>query len=131
MLHENLPEAMISEEEEKASGGAMKAGCNLPIWHNGELIGSIGITGDPDRTEPLTRLASGLFSKELREREMLEERTRLLEKLHQAQKMESLGIPSGLDGIRWRPSQQVKRYCLDYSMMHFPISSFWTRTCPA
>ena len=94
MLRENLPHAMISEAEEQACGGEMKAGCNLPIWHNGELIGSIGITGDPDRTEPLTRLASGLISKELREQEMLAERTRLLEQLHQSQKMESLGILS-------------------------------------
>ena len=70
MLREHLPDAMISVEQEEASGGAMKAGCNLPIVHNGELIGSIGITGDPDRTEPMTRLASGLISKELREREM-------------------------------------------------------------
>jgi septal ring factor EnvC (AmiA/AmiB activator) len=72
MLRENLPDAMITMEQEVASGGAMKAGCNLPIVHNGELIGSIGITGDPERTEPMTRLASGLISKELREREMLD-----------------------------------------------------------
>jgi signal transduction histidine kinase/ActR/RegA family two-component response regulator len=95
MLRENLPEAMISEEDERACGGVMKAGANLPIWHNGKLIGSIGITGDPERTEPLTRLASGLISKELREREMLDERTRLHEQLHQSQKMESLGILAG------------------------------------
>jgi len=72
MLREKLPDAMITLEQEEASGGAMKAGCNLPITHNGELIGSIGITGDPERTEPMTRLASGLISKELREREMLD-----------------------------------------------------------
>ncbi len=72
MLREKLPEAMITMEQEEASGGAMKAGCNLPIIHNGELIGSIGITGDPERTEPMTRFASALISKELREREMLD-----------------------------------------------------------
>jgi sugar diacid utilization regulator len=72
MLREKLPEAMITMEQEEASGGAIKAGCNLPIIHNGELIGSIGITGDPERTEPMTRFASALISKELREREMLD-----------------------------------------------------------
>jgi len=72
MLSEHLPDAMITVEQEEASGGTMKAGCNLPIVHNGEVIGSIGITGDPDRTEPLTRLATALFSKDLRERELLD-----------------------------------------------------------
>lgn len=72
MLREKLPDAMITMEQEEASGGTMKAGCNLPVIHNGELVGSIGITGDPERTEPMTRLASGLISKELREREMLD-----------------------------------------------------------
>jgi carbohydrate diacid regulator len=48
MLRENLPHAIISKEEEEACSGIMKTGCNLPIWHNGELIGSIGITGDPE-----------------------------------------------------------------------------------
>jgi nitrogen-specific signal transduction histidine kinase/CheY-like chemotaxis protein len=43
----------------------------------------------------LTRLASGLISKELRERDMLEETTRLHEQLHQSEKMESLGILAG------------------------------------
>jgi hypothetical protein len=72
MLREGLPHAMVTQEQEEASGGAMKAGCNLPIVYNGETVGSIGITGDPERSEPLTRLASGLISKELREREMLD-----------------------------------------------------------
>ena len=72
MLQEGLSEAMITVEQEEASAGTMKAGCNLPILHNGEVVGSIGITGDPERTEPVARLASGLISKELREKEMHE-----------------------------------------------------------
>ena len=71
MMRENLPIAMVTEEEEAASGGLMKAGCNTPIWHDGELLGSIGISGDPMIAEPVTRMASGLFSKELQERAIL------------------------------------------------------------
>jgi hypothetical protein len=71
MLQEGLPQILISVAEEEASGGVMKAGCNLPLLHNGDVIGSVGIAGDPERTEPVTRMAAGLFSKELREGEML------------------------------------------------------------
>lgn len=71
MLLEGLALARVTVEEEAASGGVMKAGCNLPIHHNGELIGSIGIAGDPQMTEPAARMASGLLSKELQEQEML------------------------------------------------------------
>lgn len=72
MLRENLPHIIITAEEEEASGGTVRAGINLPIRHNDELIGSIGIPGDPEKTLLVTRMASGLFSKELREREMLQ-----------------------------------------------------------
>jgi len=72
LLRENLPEILVTTEQEEASGGTMKAGCNLPIHYNGELIGSIGITGDPEKSEPVTRMASGLIAKELRERELLD-----------------------------------------------------------
>lgn len=72
MLREKLPNAMVTLEQEEASGGVMKAGCNLPLHFKGELIGSIGISGDPERTEPLTRMASGLLEKELQEAEMLD-----------------------------------------------------------
>jgi len=70
MMQENLPHMIITAEEEEASGGLVKAGINLPIRHNDELIGSIGIPGDPEKTLLVTRMASGLFSKELRERDL-------------------------------------------------------------
>lgn len=72
MLQENLPRMVITAEEEAASGGVVKAGINLPIRHNGELIGSIGIPGDPEKTLLVTQMASGLFSKELQERELFQ-----------------------------------------------------------
>ncbi|BDU70173.1 hypothetical protein GETHOR_22740 [Geothrix oryzae] len=71
MLQENLPHIIITAAEEEASGGTVRAGINLPIRHNDELIGSIGIPGDPEKTLLVTKMASGLFSKELRERELL------------------------------------------------------------
>ena len=89
MLRDRLDEAMVSLEQEAASGGSMLAGCNLPIWYNDELIGSIGIGGDPDRTEPVTRMASGLIAKELREWEM---RGRLMG--HAAQMAQSINAIS-------------------------------------
>jgi hypothetical protein len=70
MLRENLPHIFITVEEEAASGGVVKAGCSLPLRYNDEVIGSIGITGDPEKTLLVTKMASGLVSKELREREM-------------------------------------------------------------
>ncbi|WP_291270680.1 sugar diacid recognition domain-containing protein [Geothrix sp.] len=72
MLQENLPHIIITAAEEEASGGTVRAGINLPIRHNDELIGSIGIPGDPEKTLLVTKMASGLFSKELRERELLD-----------------------------------------------------------
>lgn len=71
MLAENLPRMVITAEEEAASGGVVRAGINLPIRHNDAPIGSIGIPGDPEKTLLVTQMASGLFSKELRERELL------------------------------------------------------------
>jgi len=35
-------------------------------------VGSIGVTGDPEKSEPVTRLASGLIAKEFQEREILD-----------------------------------------------------------
>ncbi|HEY3399993.1 MAG TPA: sugar diacid recognition domain-containing protein [Geothrix sp.] len=71
MLRERLPHIIITAEEEAASGGVIKAGINLPLRHNGEVIGSIGITGDPEKTLLVTKMAVGLISKDIREREML------------------------------------------------------------
>jgi len=72
MLQENLPRMVVTAEEEEASGGVVRAGINLPIRHNGELIGSIGIPGDPEKTLLVTQMASGLFSMELQERELFQ-----------------------------------------------------------
>ena len=70
MLREKLPHIVISVQEEEASGGVIKAGMNIPLSHNDEPIGSIGITGDPEKTGLVIKMASGLITKEIREREM-------------------------------------------------------------
>lgn len=69
MLREGLPYIAITVEEELASGGQIKAGINTPLRHNGQVIGSIGIGGDPEKTMLVTRMAAGLLSRDLRERE--------------------------------------------------------------
>jgi uncharacterized protein YukE len=70
MLREKLPHIIITSEEEEASGGVIKAGMNIPLSYNGEPIGSIGIMGDPEKTGPVIKVASGLITKEIREREV-------------------------------------------------------------
>jgi hypothetical protein len=72
MLREHQPHCMMTMAQEEASGGAVKAGCNVPITYNDEIIGSIGVTGDPEMTEPVSQMAAGLISKELREQELLD-----------------------------------------------------------
>ena len=70
MLREGLPHAKVTLAEEEASGGVVKAGFNRPIHYGGELIGSFGIAGDPELTEPIGAIAAGLIVKELQELEM-------------------------------------------------------------
>ncbi len=45
----------------------MKAGVNLPIRFGADLIGTFGITGNPDVVRPVARIAAGLVSNTLRE----------------------------------------------------------------
>lgn len=71
MLRENLEHIIITAEDEAASGGVVKAGINLPLRHEGVLIGSIGIGGDPEKTMLVTKMAAGLVTRDLREKEML------------------------------------------------------------
>lgn len=61
---------IITAEEEAESGGSVKAGVSLPIKLKSETIGSFGITGDPDKTYPIAKIAAGMVAKELREAEV-------------------------------------------------------------
>lgn len=70
MLREGHPHAKVTVAEEEASGGVIKAGINLPICHGEERIGSFGIAGDPDQTEPIALIASRMISQELQEQEV-------------------------------------------------------------
>lgn len=70
MLREGMPFIAITAEEEIASGGQVKAGINIPLHHEDRVIGSIGIGGDPEKTMLVTKMAAGLVSRDLREREL-------------------------------------------------------------
>ena len=76
MLREGRPHAKVTAAEEEASAGAIKAGVNLPVRFKGMAIGSFGIAGDPELTEPIAMIASALIAKELHEQELAQ---RLLE----------------------------------------------------
>ena len=67
MLREGHPHAKVTAAEEEASGGLIKAGVNLPIRNGQELIGSFGIAGDPDQTEPIALIAARMIAKEIQE----------------------------------------------------------------
>ena len=65
MLREGRPDAKVTAAEAEASGGVIKAGVNLPIRYKGKTIGSFGIAGDPERTEPIALIAAGMVALEL------------------------------------------------------------------
>jgi sugar diacid utilization regulator len=67
IINEKLPEIVVTQEDAERSGGTMKAGVNLPIYSGSDLIGTFGITGDPDMVKPVARIAAGLVSNTLRE----------------------------------------------------------------
>ncbi len=70
MLREGLPYIAVTAEEEVTSNGQIKAGINIPLRHNDQTIGSIGIGGDPEKTMLVTKMAAGLVSRDIREREL-------------------------------------------------------------
>jgi hypothetical protein len=70
MLREGMSHIAITTEEETASNGQIKAGVNIPLRYNDQVIGSIGIGGDPEKTMLVTKMAAGLVSRDIREREL-------------------------------------------------------------
>lgn len=62
---ENLAEIVVTQADADGSGGKMKAGINLPIRYEGKIIGTFGITGNPEQVRPIARIASGLIAQEL------------------------------------------------------------------
>ncbi|HWQ62136.1 MAG TPA: methyl-accepting chemotaxis protein [Negativicutes bacterium] len=67
IIDEKLSEIVVTTEDAERSGGTMKAGVNLPIYSGADLIGTFGITGNPDVVRPVARIASGLIVNTLRE----------------------------------------------------------------
>ena len=69
LLAEKLPDITVTAEQEAASEGLMKMGVTLPIIYKAEWIGTFGITGDLGYSLPIGKIASGVFARELDEKE--------------------------------------------------------------
>lgn len=67
--NEKLEMYIVTAEEEKSSAGAVKMGVNLPVRYKNEWIGTFGISGDPEITKPIAKIAAGIIRKELQETE--------------------------------------------------------------
>jgi hypothetical protein len=98
MLRERLPGIKVSRQEEEASGGMIRMGMNLPIVHEGQWIGSFGISGDPELMEPVARIVAAVIASDLAEAartaELLARHdARLLEQSRQLER--SIGTISG------------------------------------
>jgi hypothetical protein len=69
ILRDRLPELIVTAAEEAASEGRVRMGINMPIIHADAWIGTFGIAGDPERTEPIAKTMTGIIAKEVREAE--------------------------------------------------------------
>jgi len=69
LLRERLATITVSKEEEEASGGLVRMGVSLPIIHNGEWIGTFGITGALEHSVPIAKIIAGIIDRELKETE--------------------------------------------------------------
>lgn len=67
ILNKGLDIFKVTAEEAANSNGTMKEGTSLPIFFEGKKIGTFGITGDLNYTEPVARIAAELISVRLRD----------------------------------------------------------------
>lgn len=81
ILTGEIDNRIVTAEDEKRSGGAVKMGVHLPIVYKDELVGSFGIGGDPAYSKPIAKIATGIIRWEL---QAAENKEMLLE---QAQKV--------------------------------------------
>jgi hypothetical protein len=69
LLREQLPQVIVTKDEEERSGGVVRMGVSLPIIHRGAWIGTFGITGNTEYTVPIGKIVAGIIAKELQEAE--------------------------------------------------------------
>lgn len=69
ILSTNIDQIIITEEKAASLGTTVKPGANLAIKDGQVKIGNFGITGNPEYTEPLAKVASGMVISRLREKE--------------------------------------------------------------
>lgn len=67
ILNKGLDIFKVTAEEAAASNGTMKEGTSLPIFFEGKKIGTFGITGDLNYTEPVANIAAELITVRLRD----------------------------------------------------------------
>jgi len=70
VLTTNLDIVLITAEDAAASSGSLKEGTHLAITLDGEKIGSFGIAGSLDVTEPVARIAAKLIINMVRDEEL-------------------------------------------------------------
>lgn len=70
VLTTNLEVILISAAEAAASNGTLKEGSHLVITFEGEKIGSFGVAGPLEVTEPVSRIAARLIVNVLRDEEL-------------------------------------------------------------
>lgn len=62
--------AVVTPEEEAASGGKVKEGYNLAIKVDGEKVGTFGIAGPLEIVKPIAKIAAGIVTTMLRDEEL-------------------------------------------------------------
>lgn len=65
ILQSNIDSIAITEEDEAASNGKLKAGIHLAIKDGASKIGSFGIAGKLEVVEPVAKIAAGLIKSKL------------------------------------------------------------------
>lgn len=62
ILNEKLKEFAITPEEEERTRGASRVGISVPIYYEGQVVGTYGIGGDPELVRSLVLIAAGLIT---------------------------------------------------------------------
>lgn len=69
ILTTNIDRLVITKEDVEKLGGSVKTGTSLAIKDGDVKIGTFGITGDPQQSQMLANIASGLVISRLRDKE--------------------------------------------------------------